>query len=218
MRQLSVLRGFAFFATVLISSTMAFAQIGEYTLSAGYSHIYTGSNSSLFYDRDGAYFDADLGWHAPYSRSPLVIGVGLTGSGYWESHDVDVPFNNINGNFIGQTRLDSDLDNFEIEPRVAFEFWIPRTGIFIKPRIGAGLLINNYSIDQAFPQTNYTIFHTADHTGAAFEVRPALQAGYAWGPATVGLDLSYMAAWGGFGGMGNHAEELRCGVFIGFRF
>lgn len=218
MRRLSVLHTIGFVSAFLISGTVAFAQFGEYTLSAGYSHLYTGTNSSLFYDRDGAYVDADLGWHVPFYSSPLMLGIGLTGSGYWENHDVDVPFNNINGNFIGQTRLDSDLDNFEIEPRVALEFWIPKTDIFIKPRIGAGLLINDYSIDQAFPQTNYTIFNTANHTGAAFEIRPALQAGFAWGPATAGLDLSYMAAWGGFGGLGDHAEELRIGVFFGFRF
>ncbi len=216
--RLSVLGAIGFVSAFMISSTVAFAQIGEYTLSAGYSHLYAGTNSSLFYDRDGPYIDLDMAWHVPYYGSPVLLGLGLTGSGYWESQDVNVPFSNHGGTYIGQARLDSDLDNFEIEPRLAFDFRIPRTGIFIKPRIGAGLLINDYSIDQAFPQTTYTTFNTAYHTGAAFEIRPALQMGYAWGPATAGLDLSYMAAWGDFGGLGDHAEELRVGVFVGVRF
>jgi hypothetical protein len=219
MRQLFVLRGLGFLSAMFIASAVASAQLGEYTVSAGYSHIYTGADPNLFYNRDGAYVDADFAWHVPYYRSPVLLGFGLTGTGYWESHNVTVPFGTGGGGtFFGTTRLDSDLDNFEIEPRLAFEFWIPRTIIFLKPRIGAGLLINDYSIDQAFPQTTYTVFDTADHTGAAFEIHPGFQAGATWGGFTAGMDVSYMAAWGSFGGLGNHAQELRVGAFVGFRF
>jgi hypothetical protein len=215
MRQLSILRGVGFISALFISCAVTSAQIGEYTLGAGYSHIITGSKPGLFYNQDGAYFDADFGWHVPFPGSPVLLGFGLTGTGYWDSQNVLTPINN---NFVAQSTLDSDLDNVEIEPRLAMEFWLPTTNFFIKPRIGAGLLINNYSIDQAFPNANFTVFETVNHTGAAFEIRPAVEAGFAWGPAAAGLDISYMAAWGGFGAFGNHAQEIRAGAFISLRF
>jgi hypothetical protein len=214
MRSLSV-RGFCFVVGLLLSSAVASAQFGEYTLGAGYSHIHTGTSPGLFYNKDGAYIDGDFAWHIPFPGSPVLLGFGLTGSGNWDSQDI--PFTNGN-NFFGTASLDSDLDKFEIEPRIAAEFWLPRTNLFIKPRIGAGLLVNNYSIDQATQVNNFTVFNTVYHTGAAFEVRPAIQTGLTWGPAAAGLEVSYMAAWGGFGAFGNHAEEFRAGAFISIRF
>jgi hypothetical protein len=215
MRSLSV-RGFCFVVGLIFSTAVASAQFGEYTLGAGYSHLNTAvSPAGLLYNKDGAYIDGDFAWHIPFPGSPVLLGFGLTGSGYWDSQNV--PFNNGN-NFFGQTNLDSDLDNFEIEPRLACEFWLPRTNLFLKPRIGAGLLVNSYSIDQAVQTANGTLFNTLNHTGAAFEVHPAVQTGLSWGPAAAGIELSYLAAWGGFGAFGNHAQEFRAGAFISLRF
>ncbi|MGD0462430.1 MAG: hypothetical protein ABSB74_08070 [Tepidisphaeraceae bacterium] len=214
MRSLSV-RGFCFVLGLLISCSVASAQFGEYSLGAGYSHLHTGTSPGLFYDKDGAYIDGDFAWHFPYPGSPALLGFGLTGTGYWDSQDVAVQNGN---NVFGEENLNSDLGNFEIEPRFALEFWLPRTNIFLKPRIGAGLLVNTYSIDQVAQNGNFTIFNTLNHTGAAFEIRPAIQAGVGWGPAAAGLELSYMSAWGGFGAFGNHAQEFRAGAFISLRF
>ena len=218
MRKPSVLCGLGFLSIFLLKSAVASAQLGQYTLSGGYSHIYTGSGSNLFYNKDGAYFDADFAWHVPYYHSPIMAGFGIAASGYWDTQYVTVPFN-FNGNAqLGTARLDSDLDDFEIEPRVAYELWIPATPLFIKPRIGAGLMFNNYSIDQAFPRITYTYFSTAYHTGAAFDIHPDVQFGAGWGPLAGGFDVSYLAAWGDFGGLGHIAQEIRLGAFIAFRF
>jgi len=214
MRSLSV-RGFCFVIGLLLSTAVASAQFGEYTLGAGYSHRHPGTSPGLPYNKDGPYIDLDLAWHIPYPGSPVLLGFGLTGTGYWESQDINAQFDT---NQFGRATLDSDLENFEIEPRFALEFWLPGTYVFVKPRIGAGLLVNNYSIDQAAQAANFTVFNTIYHTGAAFEVRPAVQAGLGWGPAAVGLELSYMAAWGGFGAFGNHAQEFRAGAFVSLRF
>jgi hypothetical protein len=214
MRSLSV-RGFSFAIGILISSAVASAQFGEYSLSAGYSHLHTGTSQGLFYNKDGAYIDGDFAWHIPFPGSPLLLGFGLTGSGYWDTQSlIDLTGNN----FFGNPNLQSDLENFEIEPRIALDLNIPGTLIFIKPRIGAGLLINTYAIDQFSQNGNFAAINTVNHTGAAFEIRPAVQAGVAWGPAAAGLEVSYMSAWGGFGAFGNHADEFRVGAFVSLRF
>jgi len=215
MRSLLV-RGIGFAVGLFLSSAVASAQWAEYTLGAGYSHIHTGTSPGLFYNKYGAYLDADFAWHVPYPGSPVLLGFGLTGTGYWDTQDV----NDLNGNnFFGNRDLDSDLENYEIEPRLTLDLPVPGTLIFIKPRIGAGLLINNYAIDQFAQQSNnFAVIDTAYHTGAAFEIRPAIQAGLGWGPAAAGVELSYMAAWGDFGAFGSRAQEFRAGAFITLRF
>ena len=45
-------------------------------------------------------------------------------------------------------------------------------------------------------------------TGAAFDIRPGAQLGYRFGAAAVGLDGSYMAAWGNFGALGHFGPSL----------
>jgi hypothetical protein len=206
--------GGAFLLGCLVSAAMASAQIADYSISAGYSHFHPQTNGGLFFDRDGPYLDADFAFRVPDPRSPLQLGFGLTGSGYFESQNYQFPFNN---NTIAETNLDSDVDFFEIEPRVGLQFWLPG-GFFFKPRLGAGLLINNYSIDTASTNNNTTIFNTDNHTGAAFEIRPAIQGGYTWGPAAFGIELSYMWAWGSFGALGDRAGEFRAGAFFTFRY
>jgi hypothetical protein len=215
MRYLSV-RGFCFALALFCSSAIASAQFGEYSLGAGYSHIHTGTSPGLFYNKDGAYIDGDFAWHIPYPGSPFLLGFGLSGSGYWDNQNL----NDLTGNFFfGNPTLNSDLENFEIEPRFTLDLTIPGTIVFIKPRIGAGLLINNYNIDQFTQQgNNFADINTITHTGAAFEIHPAIQTGVAWGPAAAGLEVSYLASWGDFGAFGNNAQEFRAGAFISIRF
>ena len=92
------------------------------------------------------------------------------------------------------------------------------TGFFATPRVGAGLLIDSYSIDQSFNSNGATYLTRRDHDGAAFEVRPAVKAGYSWGYLAAGAEVSYMYAVGDFGGLGHHAQEFRLGAFVSFSF
>jgi len=80
------------------------------------------------------------------------------------------------------------------------------------------LLINSYSIDNVSQSATSVHFSTEDHTGIAFEIRPAVQAGYSWGPGEVGAEISYMSAWGDFGDLGNKAQEFRAGAFYTVKF
>jgi len=189
------------------------------TLSGGYSNLQVQHvGSGEFYDHSGPYIDADIGWRVPNPDFPLLIGIGFTGSGYWDSQDITVPVEN--NTALAQTTLYSNVGLFELEPRLALALWSPNMpGMFLKPRIGAGLLIDNYGIDHAVTTADgNTFIDTEYHTGAAFEVRPAVQAGYSWGPGQIGAEISYMAAWGDFGHLGNDAQELRIGAFFTWRF
>ena len=64
----------------------------------------------------------------------------------------------------------------------------------------------------------FTFFQTYNHTGAAFDVHPALQIGYSQGPFSVGGEVSYIAAFGTFGALGDVAQEVRVGAFITIRY
>jgi hypothetical protein len=93
-------------------------------------------------------------------------------------------------------------------------------GFFAVPRIGAGLLVSSYEVDQ-LSTNNYngvTYITTDRHTGAAFEVRPAIRAGYSWRYVSAGVDASYMYSWGNFGAFGRNAHEYRIGLFVNFNF
>jgi hypothetical protein len=79
-------------------------------------------------------------------------------------------------------------------------------------------LINSYSVDEQFNNNGNTYIDTQHHSGAGFELRPAIQAGYNWGPVTLGVDASYMYCWGDFGDFGHHAQEFRIGGFLKFVF
>ena len=86
------------------------------------------------------------------------------------------------------------------------------------PKLGAGLLVDNYAIDTINSANGTTFIDTEYHTGAAFALRPALQAGYSWGWASTGAEVSYMVAWGDFGRLGDRALEFRAGWFLRLRF
>jgi hypothetical protein len=116
--------------------------------------------------------------------------------------------------------LESDVEFVEVEPRLAMKLWIPGApGMYVRPRIGAGLLIDYYSVDEpVVAYDDFAYIHTLNHSGTAFEVRPAVQLGFERGPFSAGGEISYMAGWGGFGKMGVVLQELRAGVFLRVRF
>lgn len=210
-------RPIAFLVGFLAFTTAASAQYADFALTGGYSHIYPDKTGGLFFNKDGAYVDGDFAFRVP-APLPFFLGFGVTASGYWDSESFPSFINNNNG-FVDTSNLYSDVELVELEPRLAVKLMIPGVpGFYIRPRIGAGLLVSDYSIDT--PQTVNTITYvqTMNHTGAAFEVRPDVEAGWGYGRASFGFDLSYMAAWGAFGQMGNNIQELRAGVFARFRY
>jgi hypothetical protein len=173
----------------------------------------------LFFDKDGEYIDGNFAFRLPGSPVPIFAGVGISASGYWDSQSSDIFF--VNNNYYGSnSNLYSDVEMIEAEPRLAIKLWIPGApGFYIRPQIGAGLLVDNYSVDTVQTTvSNFSYIHTLYHTGAAFEIRPDIQAGWSFGRASFGVDFSYMAAWGGFGQMGDVIQELRAGVFARFRY
>jgi hypothetical protein len=212
---------FGFLAGLLFTALTASAQVfvspaPTLTISTGYSNVQTQRANDLFYTHDGAYVDFDASWRLPVVV-PLQAGIGITGSGYWDRQSI-FNANNNGGYYDNYDHLYSDLGFFEIEPRLGFRFGASQ-GFFITPRAGAGLLISNYAVDQAFTDNaGNTYINTVYHTGAAFELRPAVQAGYAFGPFSAGVEGSYMWSWGNFGGFGRHAEEYRVGAFFKFTF
>jgi hypothetical protein len=128
-------------------------------------------------------------------------------------------YQNNGGDFFGTTNLYSDVEMISIEPRLAVRLVIPGLrNFYIRPQIGAGLLISNYSVDSAQPVGGITFIQTFYHTGAAFDIRPDVEAGLSWGRTSFGMDFSYMAAWGDFGKMGNDIQELRVGAFVRFKY
>ncbi|HSV15274.1 MAG TPA: hypothetical protein VLI90_13525 [Tepidisphaeraceae bacterium] len=205
-------------AIVASVNATARAQRWDFGIAVGYSHIDLDKPGSLFHSKDGPYFDADFAVRLPRLALPLSLGVGITGSGYFDSRTQDFL---ISSTTLATTTLYSDIGFFEIEPRATLAFYMHqryRTGLFIKPRIGAGLLIDSYTIDHVTQNSFATIFETHYHSGAAFEVRPAVQVGYSWGPGEVGAEFSYMAAWGDLGDFGSEAQEFRAGPFFTWRF
>jgi hypothetical protein len=214
-----MIRTLAFLAALLLCTTFASAQYGDASLSVGYSHFFPERSGGLFFSKDGAYLDGDFAWRIPQVVVPTFVGLGVTASGYWDSESIDYPVYYTNRDY-WNSDLDSDVEFIELEPRLTMKFWIPGApGMFVRPRIGAGLLIDNYSVDQLGVDANgYDYVYTLNHTGAAFEVRPAVQVGFERGRFSAGGELSYMASWGGFGAMGDTLQELRAGLFLRFRF
>ncbi len=215
MRSLFFQRGFPVLLTLCAFAAVARGQSYS-TISVGYANLHTSELNGLFYDRDGVYLDGDVAWKLPRPNPPFLIGFGFGGSGYFQSQNVVFP---INSNFNGQTTLYSDVGLFEIEPRIAITLWSPwMRGLFLRPRLGAGLLVDSYGIDNIFQSNGTTFIGTQYHTGAAIEVHPNVQAGYSWGAGSVGVEAGYMPAWGDFGGLGHRAQEIRVGLFFNWLF
>jgi len=177
------------------------------TISGGYSQAEFSSSPKLPYNHDGAYIDTNFYFPLPQLEAP-VVGVGITWSGYWNTYSLGPPlYITENGN----------LNMFEFEGRLAWPLGARSgNGIYLLPRIGAGLLIDNYWLGE--PYYGYTYSTYINYTGAAFEIRPDIEVGYRFGMMNIGAEVSYMAAWGGFGKLGDMAEEFRAGLIFGYRF
>jgi hypothetical protein len=208
----------AFICILLLMAVTAGAQLfippPDFTVSTGYSNLQTQKANNLFYDHSGAYLDADVAWTLPLVV-PLQVGIGATTSGYWERESIDSLSND--NFYYPYDHQDSNVGLFEIEPRVGLRLGGP-TGFFALPPIGAGLLIDSYAIDQSFNSDGNTYLSTRYHTGAAFEVRPAIEVGYRWGFVSAGVEGSYMYSCGDFGDLGHGAQEYRIGAFVTFSF
>jgi hypothetical protein len=198
------MRYVSFVVVLAMCCGVALGQESSFTLSTGYSNLHVApAQPNLTYNKDGGYLDGDFSVLLP-TQPRLLVGGGIGGSWHYETYTIYGPNYIIYG-------PSSDLGLFSLEGRIGVPISSRAApGVFVLPRLGTGLLIDDYSID--------TAFYTAYHTGFAYEVRPSLQAGYSWGFGSFGLDLSYMWAWGDFGGLGNRAQEFRVGVFFRARF
>lgn len=202
-------------ACLLISSVAA-AQSPSFAVSAGYSNFDSNAAAHVLHTRDGGYVDADFSWYLRDLPVPLLIGGGISGSAYYRTRDVFIPFDT---NLFEDVTLESDVGLLSFEGRVAVPVGLNRgRGFFVMPKVGAGLLIDDYTIDFSTRSGGTTFLGTTDHSGAAFEVRPGVDVGYSWGWGAAGAQFSYMAAWGDFGQLGNAAQEFRAGVFFRFSF
>ncbi len=206
----------AFSVVLLLTTVSARSQLllapPDITISAGYSNIQLGNTNNVFYERNGPYADADFAWTIPFT--PVQAGFGVTGSEYYDQQSVPSSSSNF---FYPYDHLDSNLGFFELEPRVGVHLG-GHDGFFVTPRLGAGLMVDSYGIDQAYNNNGNPYIDTVYHTGAAFELHPAIQVGFAWGPAAAGVEASYLHAWGDFGSLGHSANEYRIGAFFTFRF
>lgn len=203
---------------LLLAGTWASGQISSYTVSAGYSNVQISHNAGPFYSRDGGYVDGEVLWRLPTQHVPLLLGGGVSGSGYYDFERIPVTFSD---GTPGHVRLESDLGFFSIEARAAVPFSFARhgdRGFFVMPKVGAGLLIDSYGIDNIVSSGGLDYIHTSWHDGAAFDIRPGIQAGYSWGWGSAGLDASYMAGFGDFGRLGSIAQEVRIGAFFRVKF
>src|SRR3978361_1868467 len=119
MPRLGLPQSLIFLAGLFSSIGIATAQEDNFTLSGGYSHIY-GTKGDLFHNKDGPYIDADFAWQVGDRHLPLLLGFGLSGSGFFDRHRFDFPIDN---NFFGRTDLYSDVGFFEFEPRISLALW-----------------------------------------------------------------------------------------------
>ena len=205
------------FVLAIGSATIAFGQ-EAFTFGAGYSHVDFADAGNLLHGKDGPYIDLDLAVKVPQQRLPIWASFAFTGSGYFESAEQTV---SLSPGTSATANLYSDVGFFEMEPRVSLAFYSDQRtmrGFFVKPRVGMGLLIDSYGIDHVTQSATNVHFSTEYHTGLAFEIRPAVHAGYSWGPGEVGAEISYMSAWGDFGDLGNKAQEFRAGAFYAVKF
>jgi len=209
------MKRFIFILALAFASVPCFAQIRPtFGVSVGYSNIELQHPASyLHYDRDGSYIDGELG--ATFGGRPVGLFVGVGASGAFHSNTEDFHYTDNFGNHFVVFDTTSWVGFYTLEGRIGVPISLTgsrreRRGFFLFPKIGAGLLVSNYAID--------TRFGTEYHTGPAFEIRPAIQAGFTWGPGAAGIEASYMWAWGDFGNLGDRAQEARIGGFFRVRF
>jgi hypothetical protein len=202
----------------LLAAGGASGQISSFTLSGGYSNIQMSHGGALPYSRDGGYVDGELLWRVPNDHFPLLLGASISGSTTYNFERIPVTFSDGTPGSVG---LESDLSFVSLEARAAVPFSFGRhgdSGFFVVPKIGAGLLIDSYAIDNIVSSGGFNYLDTTYHDGAAFDIRPGIQGGYSWGWGSAGIEASYMAAFGDFGRFGSIAQEVRIGAFFRVRF
>jgi len=209
------MKHFIFVLAWLVLPAACFAQVRPaFNLSAGYSNIEISSTAPyLHYERDGGYIDGEFSLNLGNARpAALLLGFGASASYHYNVEDYH--YHDIYGNYwtVYDTTSWVGFYSFEARIGVPLSFTASRRdprGFYLLPKIGAGLLISDYGID--------TRYGTEYHTGAAFDVRPSIEAGFTWGAGSVGLELSYMWAWGDFGNLGDQAQEFRAGAYFRIR-
>jgi hypothetical protein len=184
------------------------------TISAGYSNVHFNGNNAIPYNRQGGYIDANVYEKLPPNDSPM-FGLGISASGNWDDYTINYPTAPFYRSFYADTNM------FSAEVRIAFPFGLPspKQGFYCLPRLGIGALVDNFSVGQpyyAYP--NYYFGTESNHTGIALEVRPDIEIGYRINKFNIGVETSYMFAWGNFGKLGNATQELRLGLVVGYRF
>jgi hypothetical protein len=132
----------------------------------------------------------------------VVFGAGVTAQGFWD-----------NNNVAGVVSVYSNVNLISVEGRISLPIVLdePDSGPFITPRIGLGGLFDNYVVQTAFAGNHY-------HNGGGFEVTPAIEFGYRYKRLAVGVEISYMLAWGSFGDFGTAAQAVRGGLLLSYRF
>jgi Outer membrane protein beta-barrel domain len=196
----------------LAAPATAFAQADagafSFNLSAGWAQLQT-DDESLLDDQDGWYLDSDFGWRV---GPGFWLALGFTGSYY----SADEEFST-GGAFPTEVDISADLSLFAIEPRIRYVFQTGDggPGLYVAPRIGAGLLIADLEALDVVegPGGGFTV-SGEDETEFGFEVRPAIEVGFSGGAWAVGAEASYMLAWIDAGSAGDTLEELRAGIFF----
>lgn len=186
----------------------------EGIVSGGYSNVHFNGNNAIPYNRDGAYFDANIYERLPPNDSP-VFGLGISASGNWDDYSFNYPTSPFFRSFYADTNMVS------AEVRIAFPCGLPSTnrGFYWLPRFGIGGIVDNFTVGQPYyGYPNYFFGTESTHTGYGVEIRPNIEIGYRIKRFNVGLETSYMFAWGNFGKLGNLTQELRVGLVLGYRF
>jgi Outer membrane protein beta-barrel domain len=192
---------------VATSSAVAQTDPGFSTnFSGGWSQIYT-DGDSLLDESDGWYLDSDFA-----GRVAPALWLGLSFNGSYHSAEEDF------GDF---AEIEADLSLFAIEPRLRYVFQTSDDGpgLYVAPRIGAGLLIADiYAVTVAdTPGGGFSAIGDYE-TELGFLVRPAIEVGFSGGPWAIGAEASYMVAWIDADAIGDTIEEFRAGFFIRFAY
>ena len=181
-------------------------------VSGGWSKLNT--EGSLLDNRDGWYFDTDLSWRLT-PGSPFQLGVGVSGSYYTADEFRDDPALSPM-----PIAVDVDMGLYTIEPRLRYVFTSNSdgTGLYVAPRIGAGLLIANYELLGEVSGPDGFLFRGENDTSFGYHVRPGLEVGVTDGRLTLGAEASYLWGWVDLGSVGDEVQELRAGVFLRIAF
>jgi hypothetical protein len=186
----------------------------EPTISGGYSSVHFNGKNAIPYNPQGGYIDANIYDRMPNYDSP-ILGLGISATGNWDDYTINYPTAPFYRSFYADTSMVS------AEVRFAFPFGLPSPdhGLYCLPRLGIGVLVNNSTVGQPYyGYPNYYFGTDSNHTGLGFEVRPDIELGYRIKRFNIAFEVSYMAAWGNFGKLGNLSQELRLGLTVGYRF